>query len=73
MISGASEEELDIAIDRADLLLEIHKLNNILNDFDKFLENRLKDTYANNDMAKGYKNAIKLCKYYLQELKEGKK
>lgn len=37
MISGASEEELDIAIDRADLLLkiqnkdiEINRLNNII-------------------------------------------
>lgn len=31
MISGATEEELDIANDRADLLLEIERLNNIIN------------------------------------------
>ncbi len=47
----------------------------ILTEFEKWLEEKIKCTeqYADNDMAKGYINAIKLCKYYLQELKEGKK
>jgi len=45
MISGASEKELDIAIDRADLLLEIQekdkeieRLNNIINELEKELK-----------------------------------
>ena len=46
---------------------------NILTELEKFLENRLKDTYANNDMAKGYKNALKISLCKLQKLKEGKK
>ena len=49
--------------------------NYILTEFEKWLEEEIKCTeqYADNDMAKGYINAMKLCKYYLQELKEGKK
>ena len=54
---------------------KVKELNNILTEFEKWLEEKMKCTeqYADNDMAKGYINAIKLCKYYLQELKEGKK
>ena len=58
-------------------LKENHKPtdNEVLTEFEKWLEEETKCTeqYADNDMAKGYINAIKLCKYYLQELKEGKK
>ena len=37
MISGATEEELDIANDRADLLLEIERLNNIINELERYI------------------------------------
>ena len=62
-----------------DIMYEMQQENehykNILTEFEKWLEEKIKCTeqYADNDMAKGYINAIKLCKYYLQELKEGKK
>ena len=54
---------------------QINKDTWILTEFEKWLDEKIKCTeqYADNDMAKGYINAIKLCKYYLQELKEGKK
>ena len=58
-------------------LKQNHKLTDseVLTEFEKWLEEKMKCTeqYADNDMAKGYINAIRLCKYYLQELKEGKK
>ena len=46
---------------------------NVLNNFEKWLEDKLKDSYANNDVARGYKNALKICFYKLQELKGSNK
>ena len=46
---------------------------NVLNKFEKWLEDKLKDSYANNDVARGYKNALKICFYKLQELKGSNK
>lgn len=44
MISGANEEELDVANQIADLLLEIERLNNIIDELEKYmLERRLTD------------------------------
>ena len=44
--------------------------HNILIEFENWLGNKLETTYANNDMAKGYKNALSISLDKLEELKE---
>lgn len=43
MISGASEEELDVANQIADLLLEIERLNNIIDELEKWINEEIED------------------------------
>ena len=55
-------------------LKENNKLTDseILVEFEKWLEEKLLDRYANNDIARGYKNALKICLYKLYKLKDNK-
>lgn len=48
---------------------ELHREHEILTKFEEWLEDKLKDNYANNDVARGYKYALKICFYKLQILK----
>ena len=71
-------ESLGKSVNKASQLLrkkenKIKELNTILIEFEKWLGNKLETTYANNDMAKGYKNALSISLDKLQNLKEGKK
>lgn len=46
MISGASEGELDVANQIADLLLEIERLNNIIENIEKYLKEQNDEHYS---------------------------
>ena len=48
---------------------ENEDLKTILIEFEKWLEEKILSNYANNDMAQGYKNALKICFEKLKELK----
>lgn len=78
MISGASEEELDIANDIADLLLEINRLNNVISELEKEIDYLLERQYESERFAKeqGFdtylpvKVNLEHLKNKLKELKE---
>ena len=69
MISGANEEQLEIANDRADLLLEIDRLNNIINEFEKWLIDKQELT-CGSGITRDYLYAYENCLEELKELKE---
>lgn len=75
MISGANEEQLEIANDRADLLLEIDRLNNVISELEKWLndkiqESDLKGCSFEQTYITGKWNAYKKSLNKLKELKE---
>lgn len=69
MISGANEEQLDIANDRADLLLEIDKLNNDIKELLKENENKekviIKQDNIINELEKSLKEEYDYCDKHL--------
>ena len=72
MISGASEEELDVANQIADLLLEIERLNNIIDELMEDIPHLLEIINRNEKDIKIYQDewlAISSLEYKLNELK----
>lgn len=78
MISGATEQELEIANARAELLLEIkekdkeiERLNNIINELEKYFDKELENLgYREEKLyTQGIHDTIIDHKYKLQELK----
>lgn len=73
MISGANEEQLEIANDRADLLLEIDRLNNAISELMEDIPCLLEIINRNEKDIKVYQDewiAVRSLEYKLKQLKE---